>query len=126
MSKPRTLYFTLRIFNPNKDNIYSINNFFVDFGRVKTFDLKKRFPSISLKNIDELDDIEIIAYTTSLLDSQDAQHVFEIKSKEKEEASNIAKTILNLYKENNEISENTKIEFKEFQKIQVDVTETLL
>jgi hypothetical protein len=126
MSKPRTLYFTLEIINPNEDNIYSVNNFFVDFGRVKTFDLKKHFPSISLKNINELDDIEIIAYTISLLNSHDVQHVFEIKSKDKNESSNIARTILNLYKENDEISENTKIEFKEFQKIQVDLTDFLV
>lgn len=124
MSKPKTLYFTLRIFNPNEENIYSVNNFFVDLGRVRTFSLKNHFPNVSSKDIDEIEDATIIAY--SINTSENVYHVFEIREKDSIKSKNIAQTILNLYRENNEINENTKIVFKEFQKIQIDLTDSLL
>lgn len=124
MSKPKTLYFTLRIFNPNEENVNSINNFFVDLGRVRTFSLKNHFPNISSKDIDEMEDATIIAY--SINTSENVYHVFEIREKDSIKSKNIAQTILNLYRENNEINENTKIVFKEFQKIQIDLTDSLL
>lgn len=124
MSKPKTLYFTLRIFNPNEENIYSVNNFFVDLGRIRTYDLKKHFPKISSISFDEMEDTTIIAYTINT--SENIYHVFEIREKDSIKSKNIAQTILNLYRENNEINENTKIVFKEFQKIQIDLTDSLL
>lgn len=124
MSKPKTLYFTLRIFNPNEENIYSVNNFFVDLGGVRTFSLKKHFPNVSSKDIDEMEDTTIIAY--SINTSENVYHVFEIREKDSIKSKNIAQTILNLYRENNEINENTKIVFKEFQKIQIDLTDSVL
>jgi len=124
MSKPKTLYFTLRIFNPNEENIYSVNNFFVDLGRVRTFSLKNHFPNVSSKDIDEMEDATIIAY--SINTSENVYHVFEIREKDSIKSKNIAQTILNLYRENNEINENTKIVFKEFQKIQIDLTDSIV
>lgn len=124
MSKPKTLYFTLRIFNPNEENIYSVNNFFVDLGRVRTFSLKNHFPNVSSKDIDEMEDATIIAY--SINTSENVYHVFEIREKDSIKSKNIAQTILILYRENNEINENTKIVFKEFQKIQIDLTDSIV
>lgn len=71
-----------------------------------------------------MEDTTIIAY--SINTSENVYHVFEIREKDSIKSKNIAQTILNLYRENNEINENTKIVFKEFQKIQIDLTDSVL